>query len=112
MSESEIFKELLSVYFVPCVTKYFKNPSIKDILLTDNAPTHPEDCEMTKASITARFLVQLRDLGVFQRIKAWRVCEQNNNIKNYGSSDVDINNISNWLKAENKKITPYIQTTK
>ena len=76
--ESSIFKTWFFEQFVPSVKKFCdeKNLPHKALLLLDNAPTHPDECELVSGDIRALFLppnvtslIQPLDQGVLENLK-------------------------------------------
>ncbi|XP_050315271.1 jerky protein homolog-like [Anthonomus grandis grandis] len=73
---SDLFKEWFNLQFVPRVKKHLKsvNLPIKAVLVLDNAPTHPHDCDVNDIKLVylppnVTSLVQPMDQGVIESLK-------------------------------------------
>lgn len=76
--DSQLFKEWFFDAFVPAVKQHLKSKKLptRAILLLDNAPSHPSECELKKGNIKAMFLpplvtplIQPMDQGVIEWLK-------------------------------------------
>ncbi|XP_050313064.1 jerky protein homolog-like [Anthonomus grandis grandis] len=73
---SDLFKEWFNLEFAPRVKKHLKsvNLPIKAVLVLDNAPTHPHDCDVDDIKLIylppyVTSLVQPMDQGVIESLK-------------------------------------------